>query len=252
LNPVPKIICQEFALWNFEVPVTTLLPLYRIALLSADWFDALPGAVRQSVLNCARRRDLEAGHRLYARGDASTGVFCVLKGCVRISGVSRDGNETVLDFYGPKAWFGEVAMLDGSVHAYEAVVVAPSVVLHFAPDVFEELLEKHPSFSRGLLRLEAVRLRLLLAVIEAYGSQTLEQRLANRLLMLSGSFGIKEKNGTTLDLHLPQETLAQLIGATRQRVNQILKEWTAEGRLSHQYGRIIVHDTIWFERLSQI
>lgn len=232
--------------------MTTLLPLYRIALLSADWFDALPKDVHKSVLDRARRRDLEAGHRLYARGDASIGVFCVLKGCVRISGVSHDGNETVLDFYGPRAWFGEVAMLDGSLHAYEAVVVTPSVVLHFAPDVFEELLEKYPPFSRGLLRLEAVRLRLLLAVIEAYGSQTLEQRLANRLLMLSGSFGIKEKNGTALDLHLPPETLAQLIGATRQRVNQILKEWAADGRLSHQYGRIIMHDMSWFERLSQI
>lgn len=232
--------------------MTTLLPLYRIALLSTDWFDALPEDIRKSVLDRARRREVEVGHRLYARGDASIGVFCVVRGCVRISGVSREGHETVLDFYGPRAWFGEVAMLDGSLHAYEAVVVAPSVVLQFVPDVFEELLEKYPPFSRGLLRLEAARLRLLLMAIEAYGSQTLEQRLANRLLMLSGSFGIKEENGISLDLHLPQETLAQLIGATRQRVNQILKEWTTQGKLSHQYGRIIMHDMGWFERLSQI
>lgn len=230
----------------------TLLPLYRIAMHSTTWFETLPKDVRKHVHDCARHRHVQIGHRLFTRGDTAVGVFCVLKGCVQLSGVSSDGDQTVLDFYGPGAWFGEVALLDGSLHIYDAVVVSPSTVLQFAPDVFEELLEKYPPFSRGLLRLEALRIRLLLAAIEAYGSQTLEQRLANRLLMLSGSFGVKEKNGTALELHLPQETLAQLIGATRQRVNQILKEWESGGKITHQYGRIVMYDRKWYERLAQM
>lgn len=252
LGHAPKTICQKFALWNSEVPVKTLLPLYRVAVHANEWFDSLPKDVCRSVQACGRQRSVEVGHRLYGRGEPSVGVFYVVEGCIRISGVSREGNETVLDFYGPRTWFGEVETLDESLHTYDAVAVAPSVVLHFEPRVFEELLERYPSFSRGVLRLEALRIRLLLAAIEAYGIQTLEQRLANRLLMLSMSFGVKDKDGTALELHLPQEVLAQLIGTTRQRVNQIMNEWEAAGKIRHHYGRVIIRDRRWLKDLSEM
>ncbi|MCY1355380.1 Crp-like helix-turn-helix domain protein [compost metagenome] len=75
--------------------------------------------------------------------------------------------------------------------------------------------------------------------LESYALQTLEQRLANRLLMLAASHGRETAAGLELDLHLPQDALARLIGATRQRVNQILKDWEQEGLISHgQGGRV--------------
>jgi CRP/FNR family transcriptional regulator, cyclic AMP receptor protein len=79
----------------------------------------------------------------------------------------------------------------------------------------EELLAKRPEFSRALLRLQATRLRLLLVAVEGYSTQTLEHRLANRLLTLAVQFGRDTNGSVELDLHLPQEILAQLIGSTR-------------------------------------
>jgi CRP/FNR family transcriptional regulator, cyclic AMP receptor protein len=40
-------------------------------------------------------------------------------------------------------------------------------------------------------------------------------------------------------VHLPQETLAQLVGVTRQRINQILKDWQREGLIDHQYWQTV-------------
>jgi DNA-binding XRE family transcriptional regulator len=48
--------------------------------------------------------------------------------------------------------------------------------------------------------------------------------------------------GHKIDLHLPQETLARLIGSTRQRVNQILKDWEPRDIVKHEYGRIFLLD----------
>lgn len=56
-------------------------------------------------------------------------------------------------------------------------------------------------------------------------------------MMLSVAYGAKSTHGIEIKLHLPQEVLAQLIGATRQSVNQILKDWTAQGIVEQQYGR---------------
>lgn len=231
---------------------TKLVPMYRIATIANDWFETLPERVKSNVLRKAQKREVPENQRLYSRGDAADGVYCVLKGCIRVSGVSGDGHESVLDFYGTKTWFGEVAMLDGSLRAQDAVAATRSLLLQITPDVFEELLESHPPFARGLLRLEATRLRLLLAALEAYASQTLEQRLANRLLMLSLTFGVKAETGIAIDLHLPQEVLAQLIGATRQRVNQILGKWTTSELISHQYGKVVLRNRDQLRKMAEM
>ena len=80
--------------------------------------------------------------------------------------------------------------------------------------------------------------------------QSLEQRLSSRLLMLAVSYGVKDSQGIKMKLRLSQEILAQLIGATRQRVNQIFKEWEAEGVVQQQYGHTTLLDQAHLERLA--
>jgi CRP/FNR family cyclic AMP-dependent transcriptional regulator len=82
-------------------------------------------------------------------------------------------------------------------------------------------------------------------------TQSLEHQLANRLLMLAGPYGVSSAKGLKIELHLPQETLAQLIGSTRQRVNQILKDWELEAIVEQQYGRLLLLDQARLERMAQ-
>ena len=195
---------------------------------------------------------LAPGQRLYFRGDPADGIYCVLEGAVRLSGISQDNREAVLDIYGPGVWFGEVSALDGLPRIHDANAYDATVLLQVAQADLEELLTVHPTLSRVLLRLEALRLQLLLTAIEAYSMQSMEQRLANRLLMLSMTCGVKTAKGLKIELHLPQEVLAQLIGSSRQRVNQILKDWEHERMVEHQYGRILLLDQARLEKLAQM
>ena len=206
----------------------SLLPLYRIASMSNGWFENLSECIRTDVLAHARERVLATGERLFSRGDEADGLYCVLEGSIRISVISRDGRPTVLDFYGPRSWFGEVSSLDGLPRIHYAHAQISSFLLQVVPGDLEDLLARHTALSRSLLRLQAHRLRLLLTANESYSTQSFEQRLANRLLILATSHGTPIGQGLSIDLHLPQETLAQLIGAARQRVNEILKEWKAQ------------------------
>jgi CRP-like cAMP-binding protein len=157
----------------------------------------------------------------------------------------------VLDFYGPGSWFGEVATLDGFPRMFDAHANGSALLLQVTPVDLEKLLAAHPALSRALLRLEATRLRILLTAIEMYSTQTMEQRLANRLLMLAVSYGVSNSDGVKIELHLPQETLAQLIGATRQRANQILKNWEHDGILEQKYGQILLLHRARLEKLAQ-
>ena len=69
--------------------------------------------------------------------------------------------------------------------------------------------------------------------------------------MLAGPYGVSSAKGLKIELHLPQETLAQLIGSTRQRVNQILKDWELEAIVEQQYGRLLLLDQARLERMAQ-
>ena len=233
--------------------MTSLLSLYRNAVTSNSWFDSLPRAIQEDILSRARRRELAAGERVYSRGKGADGFYKVVTGSVCVSGVSREGHVTVLDFYGPGAWFAEVSALDGGSHVHDASAYEPTSLLQITLTDLEELLVLHPELSRSLLRLEAQRLRLLLAALEAYSAQSMEQRLASRLLMLALAFGETTTRGAEIKLHLPQETLAQLIGTTRQRVNQILKGWELDGTIEQpQYGHLELRDEGSLSKLAEM
>ena len=247
--PVENKICQEFA----HTVMASLLSHYRDAVTSNAWFDGLSKAIQEAVLARARPRHLVRGQRLYARGEDADGFYRVVEGSVCISGTMRDGREVVLDFYGPGVWFAEVSVLGGLPRSHDASAYEETQLLQLALTDLEDLLALPPELSRALLRLEAQRLRLLLVALESYSAQSLEQRLANRLLMLALSHGVRTRHGVEIQIHLPQELLGQLVGATRQRVNQILKDWEFDGLVERpQYGRILLRDPDGLERLAQM
>ena len=70
--------------------------------------------------------------------------------------------------------------------------------------------------------------------------------------MLASNHGSAGLQGLRIDLRLSQETLAQLIGSWRQRVNQILKSWERDGVLEQRYGRITLLDQAGLEKLARL
>jgi CRP/FNR family transcriptional regulator, cyclic AMP receptor protein len=214
----------------------------RAAMQVTPWFAALPDVVRSAVIACARPRFLKVGDTLFEHGEDGDGLFVVLEGTMRLSSVTSDGHETVLDFYGPGFWFGEVSPLAGEPRAFSAQAHDDTWVVHISSVHLEALLESHAPFSRALLRLEAQRLLVLLGAIETYSALSMEQRLAARLLMLAERFGVAGERGLELTLDLSHETLARLTGSTRQRVNTILNAWQRAGMMEHHYGRVVLSD----------
>jgi CRP/FNR family transcriptional regulator, cyclic AMP receptor protein len=92
-------------------------------------------------------------------------LYCVIKGSIRLSGISVDDKVTVLDFYGPGIWLGEVSVLDGLPRIHDAHAQGATLLLQVTPADLEELLFRHPALSRAIIRLEAYRLRILLTAI---------------------------------------------------------------------------------------
>jgi CRP-like cAMP-binding protein len=231
-------------------PVATITDAERATLLANPWFASLATPALDDFMHAAQRRSLAHGEVLYRRGeDSREGLFIVLGGSVRISGTSPEGREAVFTFIQPGNLFAEVSMFDGGPRSHDATAHLPTELLAVSAAKMESLLAKHPDLCRKFLTLANQRLRLVMTMAESHVNRSLEQRFAARLATLALVYGSKTTGGVEISLHLPQETLGQLAGASRQRVNQLLKEWEAEGLIAQHYGRILIRD---LERLEKI
>jgi CRP-like cAMP-binding protein len=117
---------------------------------------------------------------------------------------------------------------------------------------FKKILAIHTELYEAMLRLHARRIRQLFGLVEDLNTLPLKARLAKQLIHLVRSYGVPNlENGAEMriSLQLAQEELAQLLGASRQRVNQELKAMERDGVLRIEPGGLVIRDR---EALSRI
>ena len=217
-----------------------LTPEERRRIENASWFSALSPALRHDILGRTIIRRYPDGIQIGTRGAPATEWLAVAQGAVRISSVSVTGKQITLTYVEPGTWFGDISLLDGLPHTHDATTQGPTTLLIVRKHDFMDLLARHPEFSEALLRLNCGRLRRMFASFEDLNTRPLSARLAKQVMHLARNHGIAQGQETRIGLQLAQEDLAQLVGASRQRVNQELKGFEREGAVRVEPTRLVV------------
>ena len=210
---------------------------YRSQLQAGRWFQGLPEALQTHLLALAQPRQLPPGQRLFARGDAPCGLYCVVEGAIRISAVSENGKEALLILVEAPHWFGEIALFDGQARTHDAYAEGHTQLLQVPQAALLELLRREPHYWRDVALLMSHKLRLAFIALEEMALLPAAQRLARRLLMLAEGY---DNSRSRQVLH--QEQLALMLSLSRQTTNQILKDLEAQGILQLSYGGIEILD----------
>ena len=174
------------------------------------------------------------------RGAAAEEWCGVAKGAVRVSSVSLSGKQVTLTYVEPGTWFGDISLFDGMPRTHDSNAHGDTTLLVVRKADFRELLALHTELYEALLRLNCRRLRLLFDTVEDLNTRPLSQRLAKQILLLARSYGIAQGDEIRIGLQLAQEDLAQLLGASRQRVNQELKGFERDGAVRIEPTRLVV------------
>jgi CRP-like cAMP-binding protein len=222
----------------------------RSAINAGRWFSTLSPSLRHDILRCAYVRRYKDGELICARGEPPEEWVACARGAVRVSSTSISGKQVTLTYVEPGVWFGDVAIFDGDRRTHDAYAHGDTTTLCVAKADFKKILATHIELYEALLRLHARRIRQLYGLVEDLNTLPLRARLAKQLLHLLRSYGIASlSNGSELriGLQLAQEELAQLLGASRQRVNQELKAMEREGAIRIEPGGLVVRDrdTLW-------
>jgi len=211
---------------------------------SGPWFSKLSLPLRSDILARAFVRRLSDGALMSVRGEPAVEWVGVAKGAVRVSSVSLSGKQVTLTYVEPGTWFGDIALFDGLPRTHDASAHGETTLLVVRKADFKDLLQRHTELYEALLRLNCRRLRLMFDVVEDLNTRPLASRLAKQILLLARSYGVSQGTQGTeeirIGLQLAQEDLAQLLGASRQRVNQELKGFEREGAVRVEPTRLVL------------
>ncbi len=210
-------------------------------LIHKDFLRTLPPELTAELEARAQTRRFEDGAVIFRRGDEAHGLYGVRSGRVQVLGMGADGRDFVLTVLAPGEWFGELSLFDGLPRTHDNVAIGETELWLLPTNEFHQLLRERPEFWAPFAELTSHRVRMLFTVLEDAVLLDLPTRLAKRLLELAGDHGEAEaEGGVAIDLHLPQEGLASMVGATREAVGRHLKRFEREGWIEIAYGRIVV------------
>ena len=217
----------------------------REAINAGRWFSSLSPTLRHDILRCAYVKRFRDGDLIAARGDSADEWMACGKGAVRVSSTSLSGKQITFTYVEPGIWFGDVAILDGDRRTHDVYAHGDTTVVCVAKADFQKILSQHVEFYDAMLRLQARRIRQLFGLVEDLNTLPLRARLAKQLLHLARSYGVPSLNNgqeIRIGLQLAQEELAQLLGASRQRVNQELKAMEREDAIRIEPGGLVIRD----------
>ncbi len=226
-----------------DQPILTVAE--RDAINAGRWFSTLSPSLRHDILRCAYVRRYKDDELISVRGEPAEEWIACAKGAVRVSSTSLSGKQVTLTFVEPGVWFGDVAMFDGETRTHDAYAHGDTSMLCVAKSDFRKILTQHVELYDALLRLHARRIRILFGLVEDLNTLPLRARLAKQLLHLQRSYGVQSlnhPNEVRIGLHLAQEELAQLLGASRQRVNQELKTMEREDAIRVETAGLVIRD----------
>ena len=188
-----------------------------------------------------------ANDGILRQGDEGTSLVIVLDGVVRISMVTPNGREIILDYAEAGAVVGEIAVLDGQPRTASAIAMWAGRILRLSRTAFEGFIERHPKIAIRLLREMARRLRETDSTIESDRAFTTGPRLARYLKRLTD----QKVHGTRLTRDLSQTELGSFVGISRENINRQLAAWATDGVIELTQGKIRIVDPDYLTQIAE-
>lgn len=209
-----------------------------------ELFGGLPSEAIAQIANRFHTMQFKRGQTVYARGDAGNALYLISSGQIRFSVVSGDGRELSVRVAKSGEIIGEIAALDRQPRTATAVALSAVTAYSLSRTELDRLLLHEPQLARNAIDFLCHRLRDTTDQLELIALYPVEVRLARFLLVaLKGQRGQSGKR-IPLELGFSQGELAQLLGASRPKVNLALGFLEEAGAIGRTPDRLFCDSAI--------
>lgn len=205
-------------------------------LKAVPFFTQLNDRELEVVRSVASERTFPKNAVVLTEGEMGDSLYMIQSGKVKVVIGDEEGRELILKILGPGDFFGEMSMIDKQPRSASVTTIGPATLLVLTNAAFERCVEQAPRIANMVMQILAQRVREAdrkigtLALMDVYG------RVASTLLELAvytnGKLVVGEK--------LSQQDLANMVGASREMVNRILKDLSERGFISIESKSITI------------
>ena len=189
--------------------------------------------------NAVKKRH-EKGCCIFSSGDPGDTIFIIREGAVKIYDLAESGKESIFWFRYQGEFFGLSEAFGREDRMCFAEAVEPTSLYVIRREVFEELLKRNPKIALIVIKILGARLRRLGEALKAMHSKDLKIRLAQLLLNLGNICGVETGGSIMIDKKFTHQDLADMIGATRQRVTEALNNFSKDSLIQCDGKRIML------------
>jgi len=225
----------------------------ELTTTTADFLNTVPlfsGLNREeleSLAELTRERTHPRGSVILFENDPGDSLFVVRSGRVKVVLIGEDGREVILGVLGVGQHFGELALIDEQPRSAHVIAMEDANLIVLRREDFRKKVESAPSIAWSLLLELSKRLRRADDKIGGLVLLDVPGRIARLLLDLS------EESGTDqIEKSLTHQTIAQMIGASRETVSRAMKEFQDAGWINVERRRISLANRQALEQRAQV
>jgi len=193
-----------------------------------------------------REKTYPRGSVILFEHDPGDSLFVVRSGRVKVVLVGEDGREVILGVLGVGEHFGELSLIDDRPRSAHVIAMDDADLLVLRREDFRKRVESSPAVAWSLLGELSRRLRQADEKIGGLVLLDVPGRIARLLLDLAD-----ESGSTTIEKPLTHQTIAQMIGASRETVSRAMKDFQDAGWIAVEHRRITLADRTALEQRAQ-
>ncbi len=195
------------------------------ALKEIPFLSGLSDKALAALASLAKKCQFPKQTHIISEGDESSSLYILLTGKVRVFSSDRDGKEVTLLLQTPVSYFGELALLSDEPRSASVTTLEKTTCAVISRSDFRHWLKDNPEVSFGLIQDLAVTVRRLTDKVKQLALSNVYERTVKVLQDLA-----VEEQDTFVIHNLPtQQELANMVGASREMINKIMKELTKGG-----------------------
>ena len=215
----------------------------RNLLADIELFRGLTATQLEWVAQRAHRRVFEAGRNVLTIEQPGEAVYIILHGTVKIH-IEQGERDVIISILGAGDLLGEMSLIDSVGRSASAVTLEDSLMLWMDRMTFSYMLDNFTPVARNLVRILSSRVRLSDQLIQALATLDVNGRVARQLLAFAEKYGRQKDGATQIRIVLTQSDIADLVGASRKRVNQAMVLFKERGLIdTDAEGRIAIKDS---------
>lgn len=210
------------------------------AIARIELFRRVTAEDRDRIAAVSHLRSYARGDLVFDEGADSDFFYVVVSGRVKVFKHGANGNDLILEVFGPGGPIGAVATYESRPYPASAAALEASTCLLIPRPSFFQLLEQHPTLVRGLLGSLSLRLVELTTRLAELTGGRIDARLARLFLKMADSLGRPDRGGLFIALPLSRQELADMTGTTIETAIRIMSRWGKEDVLRTEKDGFVI------------